>query len=95
MAVRWIDAVKGVPPMRFADPVAGTVHDDNIITELNALLEIKMQSREAAFGPRLTVLDAFIDSALAKAAVCPNYKKPQGEAGALDQVLFDTVMGRG
>lgn len=95
LAVRWIDSGKGVPPMRFADLVAGTVSDEKIIADLNALLEVKMKGREQAFGPRRAVLDAFIEEALAEAKVCPDYKKPRGDAQALDRVLFETVMSPG
>ncbi|MEY3201765.1 MAG: hypothetical protein RIR70_1315 [Pseudomonadota bacterium] len=95
LAVKWIDAGKGVPPMRFADLVAGTVDDPATITDLNALLAVKTQSREQAFGPRRATLDAFIDAALADAEVCPAYKKPQGDPSSLDRLLFETVIPRG
>ncbi|WP_200945740.1 DNA polymerase beta superfamily protein [Burkholderia sp. Leaf177] len=38
LAVRWIDSEKGMPPMRFADLVAGTVTDVVLLAEINELL---------------------------------------------------------
>lgn len=32
LAVRWIDAGKGMPPMRFAELVAGTVDDRALLS---------------------------------------------------------------
>ncbi len=41
LAVQWIDEGRGMPPMRVADLVAGTVDDPVLLAEINALLEVK------------------------------------------------------
>lgn len=92
LAVRWIDAGKGMPPMRFADLVTGTITDAAQLDEINALLALKMQVDESRYGPRRPAIHALIESELARAEHCPDYKRPQGEAVALDAFLQRMVM---
>jgi hypothetical protein len=42
---------KGVPPMRFAELLAGSELDAPLRAEIDALLEIKQRAGEAEYGP--------------------------------------------
>lgn len=92
LAVQWIDLGKGVPPMRFADLVAGTVDDAALLMEINELLEIKMRAGEAEYGPRRSRIQAFIEQALDRADRFPDYKKTEQDARELDRFLLETIM---
>lgn len=91
LAVKWIDAGKGIPPMRFADLVNSTVTDAAFLDELNALLRLKMQAGEAEHGPRRPAIHAFIESELAQADADRYYKRPEGDTTLLDRYLLETV----
>jgi hypothetical protein len=92
LAVRWIDAGLGVPPMRFADLAEATLHDEGLRDEINRLLAIKMRAGEAELSPRWSGIHAFIVGELANAEANPDYKKPEGEAIDLDRFLMETVL---
>ncbi|MBK8336710.1 MAG: nucleotidyltransferase domain-containing protein [Sterolibacteriaceae bacterium] len=94
LAVRWIDAGRGMAPMRFADLVAGTVCDAEVIAEINDLLAIKMRAGEKEYGARRPLLNDLIESELARAGRAIDYKKSEGNATQLDDFLFNTVMSR-
>lgn len=85
LAVRWIDAGKGMPPMRFAELVAGTVDDHALLSEIDELLAVKMRAGEAEYGPRRPAIHAFIEAMLAEAGHDPQYKQPQGDPADLDR----------
>ncbi|WP_448622750.1 nucleotidyltransferase domain-containing protein [Dickeya fangzhongdai] len=91
LAVLWIEADKGCPPMCFESLLAGTVTDPNLLAEIAHLLHIKRQCGEAEYGARLPHIHAFIERQL-------NRERPLlDEALArmdlvLNQLLFDTVM---
>lgn len=92
LAVRWIDSGRGMPPMRFADLVAGTITDADQLAEINALLALKMQADESKYGPRRPAIHALIEAELARAEYCPDYKRPQGEAAELDAFLRAMIL---
>ncbi len=95
LAARWIRLRPGVPPMRFAELAQHTldpVADAALITEINALLEVKMRAGEAATSPRWPGIHAFIQSELARNAVEPVQVLPPAGQAPLDAVLFDTVL---
>jgi len=92
LAVRWIDAGKGMPPTRFADLVAGTVEDSALLAEINALLEAKMRSDEGEMRPRRPAMHAFIESMLAAAEVSGEYERPAAEVAVLDALLHETLV---
>ena len=94
LAVRWIDAGMGMPPMRFADLVAGTVTDAVLLDEINRLLAIKMQVGEAEYSARWPAIHAFIEHELQNAERNPDYKRPEGDACVLDQFLTQVVLSR-
>ncbi|MDC9820738.1 nucleotidyltransferase domain-containing protein [Pectobacterium polonicum] len=93
LAVRWIEAGKGMPPMRFSQLLAGTVDDPHLLAEVHQLLEIKQRSGEAEYGPRREVIHAFITQMLNDAdspAVLPDSKADDDTM--LDALLYRTVM---
>jgi uncharacterized protein len=93
LAVCWIDAGLGMPPMRFADLVAGTVSDPVLLTEINELLALKMRAGEAEQGPRRPAIHALIESMLADAEHDRMYKRPEGDVASLDRFLSDVLNG--
>lgn len=92
LAVRWIDAGLGMPPMSFADLVNGVVEDGALLEDIRALMEVKMRSGEAKYGPRWPRIQAFIEAELASAERDVEYKKPEGDAGLLDHFLMEQVL---
>jgi len=94
LAVRWIDMGLGMPPMRFADLVAGTVHEPAVRAELDALLALKMSANESEYGPRRPAIHALVETTLADAEHDREYKRPWGDVAMLDAFLRDVVDGR-
>lgn len=92
LAMRWIDAGKGMPPMRFADLVTATLEDAALITEINELLAIKMRAGEADLGPRRPAIHDFIETMLGEAEHDVEYKKPDGDVFLLDGFLKRMVL---
>ena len=95
LAARWIYTQPGVPPMRFAELAQRTLdaeHDAPLISEINALLEVKMRAGEAATSPRWLGIHAFIEAELARNAAEPVQALPVPGTAALDALLYDTVL---
>ncbi|MCL6327348.1 nucleotidyltransferase domain-containing protein [Pectobacterium polaris] len=93
LAVRWIEAGKGMPPMRFSQLLAGTVDDPYLLAEIHQLLEIKQRSGEAEYGPRREAIHAFITQMLNDVdnpAVLPDSQSVDDTM--LDALLYRTVM---
>lgn len=95
LAVRWVEAGKGVPPMRFAELLAGSDLDAALRQEIDELVERKQRSGEAEYGPRRPRLHAFIRAELARGEIPPVLPDSrEGDVGELDRLLFQTVMRR-
>lgn len=93
LAVRWVEAGKGVPPMRFADLLAGSELDASLHQEIDELLERKQCAGEAMYGPRRPLLHAFILAELARGETPPALlDSREGDISELDQLLMTTVM---
>lgn len=93
LAVRWVEAGKGVPPMRFADLLAGSELDASLHQEIDELLERKQRAGEAMYGPRRPLLHAFILAELARGETPPALPDSrEGDISELDQLLMTTVM---
>ena len=92
LAVRWIDSGMGMPPMRFADLVAGTVTDSALLYEIDRLLAIKMQVSEVEYSARWPAIHEYIEHELLNAEHNPDYKRPEGDAHELDQFLKEVVL---
>ncbi len=93
LAARWIDAGKGMPPMRFARLAEALVQDPNVRDEINALLRLKMSSVEHRHASRFARIDAYIEAELVAMETQPDYKKPSGDERMLDRLFRDVVMG--
>lgn len=61
LAAQWIDAGRGMPPMRFADLADAMVTDAPLRDEINQLLAIKMAASEAEYGARFPRIHAFVE----------------------------------
>jgi predicted nucleotidyltransferase len=92
LAARWIREGRGVPPMRFADLVAATSLEPNLVTEIDALLEVKMRSGESATSPRWVGIHDFIERELAAAEAHTFARQPKPDTASLDAFLHDAVL---
>ena len=79
--------------MRFADLASATLHDADLLTELNALLAVKMRAGEAATSAPWPRIQAFLQTELAWAEqYAPQPKAVSAETmHAVDAFLLDTV----
>ncbi|HAY4007445.1 TPA: nucleotidyltransferase domain-containing protein [Escherichia coli] len=94
-AVRWVEAGKGVPPMRFAELLAGSELDAPLRAEIDELLERKQRAGEAEYGPRRPLLHAFIRAELARGEIPPLLPDSrEGDVKELDSLMYQTVMRR-
>ncbi|GHU13277.1 nucleotidyltransferase [Betaproteobacteria bacterium] len=94
LAVCWIEAGKGHPPMRFADLATGVLNDAPLLEEIDRLLEIKMSAAETEYSPRWPRIHAFIEQELERLEGIPAAKEalPEGMRAALDAFLMETVL---
>ncbi|WP_395305143.1 DNA polymerase beta superfamily protein [Enterobacter sp. ECC-019] len=93
LAAQWVEAGKGVPPMRFAELLAGSELSATLRAEIDALLEIKQRAGEAEYGPKRPLLHAFLKSELARGEVPPLLPdSSEGNLKDLDSLLMRTVM---
>lgn len=91
LAARWIDAGRGMPPMRFAELAEATVESAALAEEINRLLAIKMGAGEAEYSARWPAIHDFIVAELARAERVPEHGKPAGGTKDLDRFLAETV----
>lgn len=94
LAVRWIEAGKGAPPMRFDRLLEGTVQAGPLLEDIAELLSAKQRAGEAQFGPRRPVLHAFIEHELTRAEMTLAPPPHKNDDALLDALLFKTVMGK-
>lgn len=93
LAVRWIEAGKGMPPMRFATLLEGSDLAPPLRAEIDALLALKQTAGEARYGPRRPLLHAFIQAELARGEIADALPESRsGDVKALDRLLYQTVM---
>lgn len=92
LAARWIRDGHGVPPMRFAELVAATMTETDVVAEIDALLEVKMRAGESATRPRWTGIHDFIERELAVAEAHSFAKQPKADSAPLDAFLHDAVL---
>ncbi|HBT28511.1 MAG TPA: nucleotidyltransferase [Erwinia persicina] len=92
LAVLWIEAGRGAPPMRFDRLMAETVSDPLLRAEIDALLVSKRQAGEAEIGPRREHIHAFIEHQLARQDRPPLSDAPRRDASALNRLLMQTVL---
>lgn len=94
LAVRWIEAGKGAPPMRFEQLLRGTVTEGPLLQDIAELLAAKQRTGEALYGPRRPLLHAFIEAELARAEVTLAPPAHKRDDALLDALLFETVLGK-
>lgn len=94
LAVRWIEAGKGAPPMRFDQLLQGTLDDGPLLQDIAALLAAKQRAGEAQYGPRRPVIHAFIEDELARTEVALPRSADKRDDALLDALLFETVLGK-
>jgi predicted nucleotidyltransferase len=90
LAARWIREQRGTPPMRFAELARGrrwTIRP--LIAEINALLEVKMRTGEAARARAATVLHAFIERELETAQASVIVESHRIDTRELDRFLCE------
>lgn len=94
LAVRWVEAGKGVPPMRFDELLAGSELEAGLRAEIDELLERKQRAGRGGKRPRRPLLHAFIQSELLRGAIPPALPESRsGDVRELDRLLMTTVMG--
>lgn len=94
LAVQWIAAGKGIPPMKFTELMDGVVTDIKLRREIKELLVIKMRGGEADLQPTRPVLNTFIQEMLDMySKVPPDFTlESQPDITKLDRFLKDTVL---
>jgi uncharacterized protein len=93
LAAQWVDAGRGMPPMRFAELADVMVSDAGLRDEINALLAVKMAAGEAERGPRYPLIHAFIQQALSVEQPPGDFRQPAGDVATLDDFLKETILG--
>ena len=91
MALCWIAAGKGLPPMAFDALVAGTITDTDVLAEIRELLILKTSSGESHYGVRRPAVDRLIQDVL-DGAENPLPEAPYyHDSRLLDRFLMKTV----
>lgn len=81
--------------MRFSELLAGSELDAALRAEIDELLERKQRAGEAEYGPRRSLLHAFIHAELARGEIPPVLPDSrEGDVKKLDSLLYQTVMRR-
>ncbi|MCD5364056.1 nucleotidyltransferase domain-containing protein [Chromobacterium aquaticum] len=89
LAVAWLDAGRGMPPLRFAELAAAGIDDAELAADINRLLAAKLSGAETLAGPRRPRIDAFIQERLEQCVPePPPLALPAGDGARLDQALW-------
>jgi uncharacterized protein len=64
LACRWIDRFSESPPMEFGRLVDGLIPDGRLMDEILALLERKKSGDELGSGPRISVINEYLESSI-------------------------------
>ncbi|HDS6843704.1 TPA: nucleotidyltransferase domain-containing protein [Morganella morganii subsp. morganii] len=91
MALRWIAAGKGLPPMAFDALVAGTITDADVLAEIEELLILKKSSGESHYGTRRPAVDRLIQDVLNEAERSLPEVPYYHDSRLLDRFLMKTV----
>jgi len=96
LAARWIRQHSGMPPMRFAELASRMLATEPaLVDDINRLLARKMQTGEAADGPRWPVIHNWIDQELVKAQAYRPDAAALKNRQALDDFLQQAVLHAG
>ena len=63
LACRWILERQTPPPMRFSE-LADACLDQSLMPAVSDLLRLKMETPEIGLGPRIDVINAYLDSSI-------------------------------
>lgn len=91
MALCWIAAGKGLPPMAFDSLVAGTITDADVLAEIEELLVLKKSSGENHYGTRRPAVDRLIQDVLNEAERSLPEVPYYHDSRLLDRFLMKTV----
>lgn len=91
MALRWIAAGKGLPPMAFDELMAGTITDADVLAEIEELLILKKASGESHYGTRRPAVDRLIQDVLNEAERSLPEAPYYYDSRLLDRFLMKTV----
>ncbi|HEI9872923.1 nucleotidyltransferase [Morganella morganii] len=91
MALCWIAAGKGLPPMAFDALVAGTITDADVLAEIEELLILKKSSGESHYGTRRPAVDRLIQDVLNEAERSLPEVPYYHDCRLLDRFLMKTV----
>jgi predicted nucleotidyltransferase len=92
LAILWIEAGRGIAPMRFRALVEGCVTDAELLAAIDALLARKCTMQETEYGAPIPVIDAFIDAQLARLATVSPLTRNKMDFARLDRLLAETVL---
>jgi hypothetical protein len=92
LAADWILESTGRPPMRFEALLDGLLPAGGVRDAIDELLRVKRAAAESKYGPRVDVLNEFIETRLE--SLSDRLPPPVSRSGtdALDTVLFRAVM---
>ena len=91
LALLWIEAGRGIPPMPFRELVEGAVADAGLLVAIDALLEKKCAAQETEYGPPFPIISAFIDTQLARLSILSPPARAKVDFTSLDRLLAETV----
>ncbi|HEY0737691.1 MAG TPA: nucleotidyltransferase domain-containing protein [Herpetosiphonaceae bacterium] len=88
LAMKWIEAERGVVPMEFAVLVDQMVQQPDVRREIDTLLERKKQGQELDREPRIAVISEFIEQELERlAAQTIGHKEAQPPIEKLNELF--------
>jgi predicted nucleotidyltransferase len=96
MALRWIETRDDLPPMNFHSLMAGLDVPSDFAAEIQRLLHIKTSTAELGQGPRIPILETFLDRQIswAKAQLDTRISLDQAQTNKQNaDDLFRTILG--
>ena len=96
LAIRWIEAGNGVPPVPFEELLRAQA-PAHIITAVEELLEVKRRMPELGAGPKIPVINEFVNQELARQGEAFSGQGRPEEDGAvrrdaLNEVFRDAIL---
>lgn len=92
LAIRWIEAGRGVVPTEFPVLLAQTVEPGPVRAAIATLVKQKAEGAELDQGPRIDAISDYIEAELARLEATPFANTPRlASVGPLDQI-FQTVL---
>lgn len=92
LATLWIEQGRGVAPMRFQELADGIVTDSVLRSGIEQLLAIKRAAPESEYGQPLPIINAFIDTELARLESVIPAMSENSDFTVLDRLLLNTVL---